>query len=112
KEIQTDDVADFFYEPRVRRQLERVEAMRLQPKRLPDARNRRLREAGHVGQAARGPLRRVSRWAFERARDDVDDPIVSHFARRAWPRLVCQPRQTANPKPFPPFAHAITRHAD
>ena len=42
KEIQSDNVAHLFDELRVRRQLERVEAMRLQPKRLPDAPDRRL----------------------------------------------------------------------
>jgi len=86
--------------------------MRLQPEGLPDARDRRLRETSHIGQAPCGPLRRVRRWAFERARDDVDNPIVSRFPRRARPWLVRQPRQPANPKPFAPFTHAVTRHAE
>ena len=44
---------------------------------------------------ARRPLRRVSRRAFERAGNHVDDPIVGRFARRAGPWLVRQPRQDA-----------------
>ena len=112
KEIQADDVAHFVHKLRVRRQLERVEAMRLQPKRLPDARDRGLGEAGYVGHAPRGPLGRVRRRAFEGARDDVDNPIVGRFARRARPRLIGQPRQPTNTKPFAPFAHAVTRHAE
>ena len=98
-EIQPDDVAHLFHKLRVRRQLERVDAMRLQTKRLPDARDRRLREPGDVRHAARGPLGRVRRRAFQRAGDDVDNPIVGRFARRAWPRFVGQPfgrRRTRN----------------
>ena len=111
-EIQPDDVAHLLDKLRVRRQLERVEAMRLQPERLPDARDRGLRQSGHLGQAARRPLRRVRRRAFERAGNHVDNPIVGRFARRARPRLVRQPRQAAHAKPFAPLAHAVTRHAD
>ena len=112
KKVQADDVAHFLHKLRVRRQFERVEAMRLQPERLPDARDGGLGEAGHVGQAPCGPLRRVSRWTFERARDDSDNPIVGHGAWRSRSRLVRQTRQTPDAKPLAPFADTVTRHAE
>ena len=108
-EIQPDNVAHFLHELRVGRQLERVEAMRLQAERLPDSRNRGLRQPRDIGEAARRPLRRLGRRAFERAGNHVDDLIVGRFARRAGPRLVRQPRQAPHAKPFAPFADAIGR---
>jgi hypothetical protein len=45
-------------------------------------------------------------------REVLDDPIVGRFARRARPRLVGQARQTTDAKPFAPFTHAVTRHAE
>ena len=112
KEIQPDNVAHFLDELRIRGQLERIEPMRLQAERLPDPGDRRLGETGHLGQAARRPLRRVRRGAFERARDDIDHPIISHLARRARPRPVGQTWQTTHSKPFAPFTDAVTRHAE
>src|ERR1019366_3215008 len=56
-------VADVLHELRVGRQLEGVEAVRLQPERLPDAPDRGLRQPGDIGESARRPLRRLGRPA-------------------------------------------------
>ena len=111
-EIQPDDVAHLLDKLGIGRQFERVQAMRLQPKRLPEPRDRRFREARHLRHAARRPLGRVRGRTFERPGNHVDDPIVGGFARRARPRLVGQAGQAADPKPLAPFAHAVARHAE
>ena len=70
------------------RQFERVHAMRLQTKRLPDARDRGLRETHALRHRARAPLRR-RRWrAFQGPGDHLHNPLVGDCARRARPRLV------------------------
>lgn len=90
-------------------QLEGVEAVRLQPERLPDSPDRGLRQPGDIGESARRPLRRLGRRAFKRAGHHVDDLIVGRFTRRAWPRLVGQPRQAPHATPFAPLADAVGR---
>src|SRR6267378_2087996 len=55
-EIEADDVANFLDKLRVRRELERVNAMGLQPEGLPDSRDRRLRERH------RSAMERVLHW--------------------------------------------------
>jgi hypothetical protein len=86
--------------------------MRLQSERLPNARDRGLGQASDIGQAARGPLRGLSRRPFERASNDVDNAIVRRFARRTRPWLISQPWQTTDAKPLAPFADAVARHAE
>src|SRR5207244_1289736 len=102
----------FLDELGIRRQLERVEAMRLQPKRLPDTRDCGLGESRHIGQAPRGPLRGVGWGAFEGAGNDLHDSIIGGLAWRARPRLIGQSRQTTNAKSLAPFADAVTRDAE
>jgi hypothetical protein len=60
-QIQADDVAHLLDKLRVGRELERVDAMRLQPEGLPDARDGRLRQARDLRHGARAPLRRGRR---------------------------------------------------
>src|SRR6266849_5955233 len=108
-QIQPDNVAHLLHELGVGRQFERVEAVRLQPERLPDPPDRRLRQPRDIGETARRPLRGVGRWAFERAGNHVDDLIVGRLARCAGARFVRQPRQAAHAKPLAPLAHAIRR---
>ena len=108
-EIQPDDVADLLHKLRIRRELERVDPMRLQTKRAPDARDGRFRETRDVRHAARGPLGRVRRGRFQRAGDDVHKDIVGHFARHPGPRFIGQAFQATDAKAFAPFADTIAR---
>ena len=108
-QIKADDVPDFLDKLRVRRQLERVDAMRLQAERAPQARDRIFGQPCDVGHAARGPLGGVWGRSFEGAGDQLHHHVVGRFPWGARPRLVRQPFQTAHPKPFAPFADAVAR---
>ena len=109
-QIQPDNVADFLDKLRVGRQFERIDAMRLQPERLPDSRNGRLREPHRGRHAARGPLRRVGGRAFETAGNHLDEAIIGRLARRPRPRLIQQAIQSSHPEALTPLADTIARH--
>jgi hypothetical protein len=111
-QIQPDDVAHFLDKLRVGRQLERLQAMRLQAERPPDARDRGFRQASHLRHAARGPLGGVRGWRFERPGDHVHEQVVRHLACHAGPRFIGQPCQAANAKALPPLADAVARHME
>jgi len=108
-QIQADNVANLLDKLRVCRELERVDAMRLQAEGLPDARDGRLRQAHDVRHRARAPLRR-GRRCLQRPGDDVDHLIVGHFPWRARPRFVGEPFEAARAKPLAPFTDAVARH--
>jgi hypothetical protein len=51
----------------------------------------------------------VWRGRFQRARDDVHEDLVRHFARDTRPRFVRQAFETTDAKPFAPFTDTIAR---
>ena len=108
-EIQADDVADFVHKLRVRRQLEGIDAMRLQTEGAPDSRDGCFRQPCDLRHSAGRPLRGVERGAFERPGDQIDHHIVRRFSRGARPRFVRQAFESAGAKPLPPLADAIGR---
>jgi AraC-like DNA-binding protein/CheY-like chemotaxis protein len=111
-EVQPDDVAHLVDEQRILRQLKRVDAVRLQGKRLPDPRDRRLTHVAVLGQAARRPVRRIVRHRFQRRRQDALHIGIGDRARHARTRLVEQPIQTAHQKATAPFADRLLRDVD
>ena len=60
-QVQPDDIAEFFHEGGVGRQLERPDPVGAQPMGLPDARNRGVMETGHLGHQPRTPMRAAAR---------------------------------------------------
>ena len=57
-QVQPDDIAEFFHEGGVGRQLERPDPVGAQPMGLPDARNRGVMETGHLGHQLTCPQER------------------------------------------------------
>ena len=60
-QVQPDDIAEFFHEGGVGRQLERPDPVGAQPMGLPDARNRGVMETGHLGHQPCTPMRAAAR---------------------------------------------------
>jgi hypothetical protein len=97
-------------EQRILRQLEDVDPMWLQRKRLPDARDRGLTHVAVFGQAARRPVRRIARRRFQRRRQDPFHVGIGDLPRHARPRLVEQAIQAAGQKSAAPFTDGLFRH--
>jgi hypothetical protein len=110
-EIQTDDVTDLVDEQRVLRQLERLDAMRLQREGPPHARDRGLAHAGRFGHRPRAPVRRVAWRRLQRHRDYALDVRVADLSRRPRPRFIDQPVEALPHEARAPLANGGLRHA-
>ena len=76
-----DDVADLLHELRIRRELERLGAMRLQPERPPDAADHRVTHARRLGHRPRAPVRLARRRRLERLHDDRLDLLIGDLVK-------------------------------
>jgi hypothetical protein len=104
-EVQTDDVDDLLHEQRVRGQLERVRAVRLELERAPDPADGGLRQAAAFGHRLARPVRGVGRGLLQGGHYHLLDLVHRDRRRPARPRLVDQPVQTSVDEPGPPLAH-------
>ena len=107
--VQPDDVPDLVDQLRVGRHLERLGAMRLQPKRPPDAADHRVTHARRLRHRARAPVRLALRRRLQRLDDDGLDRLVGDRPRRADARLVIQPLEPALDKLAAPLRHRRLR---
>jgi hypothetical protein len=90
-QIQPDDVADLVDEVRVGADLEGVDQVRFEPKRLPDPAHRRLRQPRFFGHRRPRPVGSVGRLAFQRGHHHRLDLLVADHAGSTGARLVGQP---------------------
>lgn len=104
--IQANNISHFLYEERVCRKLERFDAMRLEPKRFPDAMHRRRRQARfrHLPHA---PMRCICGSRGQRFLHDFVNAIVADFPGRSRTRRVTQTLKTHYPKALAPFANCL-----
>ena len=109
--IQPDDIPHLGHQLRIGRQLERLGDVRLQAERAPDAADHRVTHARRLGHRAGAPVRLALRRRLQRFDNHRLDRVVGHDPRRADPRLVVQPRQSAGDEPEPPFGHGGLRRA-
>ena len=107
RHIQTDNIAHFLDKERVCRELKRFDAMRLEPKRFPDAMHRRRRQARFRGHLTYAPMRRVRGSRRQRFLHDFVDAIVADFSRRSRTWRVTQALKSHDPKAFAPFANGL-----
>ena len=110
-EIEPDDVAHLLHEQRIGRELEGLDAMRLQPEGLPDAMDGRGRMADRRRHGAQAPVRGARRPRLQRPPDGVGDRVVADPARRARPRLVVEAVQALRGKPLAPLADRAPANA-
>src|SRR5215471_16555837 len=94
-EVEPDDVAHLGDKQRVSGQLERLQAVRLQPEGTPDPPDTRRRDARAPGHAARTPMRGSRRSALQGLDDDAFDLAIVDFAGHPRSRLVEQPVEAA-----------------
>ena len=69
--VEPDDIGELLEEPRVGRQLERAQAVRLQPVRVPNPVNRRRAQSLRGGHRAQTPVGRPWRLGVQRRLDDL-----------------------------------------
>ena len=74
-------------------------------------RDRRLRQADRCAQGPSAPRRDLRRRRFQCARDHRDHAVVADRPGRPRPRLVAQPFEATQPKPFAPLTDAVARRA-
>ena len=98
----------FGHQLRIGRQLERLGDVGLQAERAPDAADHRVTHAGRLGHRARAPVRLALRRRLQRLDNHRLDRVVGHDPRRADPRLVVQPLESAGDEPEPPFRHGAS----
>ena len=111
-QVQPDDVTNLVDELRVRRQLEAVGEMRLEPERPPDLRHRRLGHPRRLGHRPRRPVRRIRRGLLERLDDHPLDVGIAHRARRTGTGIVPQTVETQLDEPTPPLADGVLVHPE
>ena len=103
--VQTDDVANFLDQQRIGRQLERLNPMRLQPKRPPDAAHRHVAQAHPLGHVTSAPMRSTLRRRLQSQSHDLLHLLVVHASRCTRSRLIQQSIQPICEKPTPPLAN-------
>ncbi len=106
-QIQPHDAADFLDEERIGRQLEGLDAVRLQRERPPDAGNGGLRHPSRLGHGPRRPVCAPRRRGFQGARDQRFHLRIPNLARSTGPGFIGQPLQAIGAKPLPPLAHRL-----
>ena len=109
RHVQPHDVADLLDELRIRRELETLGAMRLQPERPPDAADHRVTDARRLGHGPGAPVRLAGRRRLERLHDDGLDLLIGDRAWRADARFVIQPLEPARDELAAPLRHRRLR---
>ena len=80
-------------------------SVRLQPKRLPDAVHRGLRQAGVLGHLPHTPMRTVFRFRPQRLAHQLGYPLIADRPRTSWAQLVVQSGHILLHIPPAPLAH-------
>ena len=104
-QVQPHYVADLVDELRVRRHLELLCEVRLEPERLPDGVHRPRGDARLSGHRPRRPVRRAHRRGLQGLDDHLLDLRVVDGARRPRARLVREPLEAALSEPRAPLRH-------
>ena len=105
RHVQPHDVADLLDELRIRRELETLAAMRLQPERPPDAADHRVTDACGLGHGPGAPVRLAGRRRLKRLHDDGLDLLIGDCAWRADSRFVIQALEPARDELAAPLRH-------
>src|SRR4051812_50047843 len=90
-------------ELRIRRELERLDLMRLERERPPDPTDRALAHPGRGRHRPCRPMRRVRRLLLERLHHHPLNVLIPDRARLTRPRPAMQPVQPPPPQPAPPL---------
>lgn len=91
-QVEADHIADFIDEERIGGKLAHLGAMGLQAEGLPDPMDGIMREAATLRHRASAPVRRVLRFALQRANDDSLHLRVAQGSGGAPAGSVIQPR--------------------
>ena len=110
-QIETDNVTHFLDKLRVGRQLEGLDAVRLQAERSPDARNSGFRHADDLSHARVVHCVAWGGGAFQRPRNHVHDEVVGRVPRSRRAAVHRPSPPAADAKPFAPLADTVTRDA-
>ena len=89
-EVEPDHVTQFLDEPRIVRELELPDAVRLEFMGAPDALDRTDADAGRLRHHRRGPVGRLDRRVGQGQRDHPFRHISPERRDARWPRLVAQ----------------------
>ena len=103
--VEPDDVAHLLDEQRILRERERLGAMRLQRKGLPNAGHRRLRHAAMCREGPCAPMRRVPWRRFQRRNQDAFHVGIGDLAGRPRPRLIEQAIEPLSDEAMAPAGH-------
>src|SRR5579859_7154165 len=110
-EIQTDDVAHFLDELGVVGELEGLDTMRLELKRLPDPTDGSRAQPAGLGHGASTPMGGIARSRLQSLGNDSLDGIVTDAARRSRARFVEQATDSLFEESRPPLADGVVRDA-
>lgn len=110
--VEPNDVSNFFDKERIGRKLERLGAMRLQSKGLPNAMHRGRRQPCRCGHLAHAPMRRSPGSRGQCFPHNLVDAIVGDLPwwSRAW--RVTQTLKAHDPKALAPLADCLFTHAN
>lgn len=78
--------------------------VRLQPKRVPDAVNRRLEQSGLLGHLPHAPMRAVFWFRLQRLTHQLGHALIADWPRTSQAQLVVQPGYILFQKPLSPLA--------
>ena len=109
RHVQPDHVPDLLHELRIRRDLETLRAMRLQPECPPNPADHGVTHARRFRHRPRAPVRLAARRRLERLHDDGLDLLVGDRAWRADARFVIQPLEPVLDELAAPFRHGRLR---
>lgn len=90
RNVEANHIAHLGNEVRIGGELEGLQPVRLQAEGAPNPLHRRNRQAARSRHAARTPVRRIRRYAFERAHDHRLDAGVLDRPRRPAPGRIAQ----------------------
>jgi hypothetical protein len=110
-QVQPNHVTNFLDEIGIRRELERLVEVGLEPEGSPDPADRRLRKSTGLGHAPCAPVGGRLGLGFQRSGDDLLDPGVSNSSRCSGSGFIGQPIESVLKKTSPPFPHDGQRDA-
>ena len=112
-QVHADHVPQLLHEVRVLTELERFDAMRLQPVRLPDAMHDAGADALRLGHRPHTPVRRIRRRRVQRGVDDRLNFLGRHGLPPSGTRRVFQqPCDAGLLEPLPPQIHGRATDAE
>src|SRR5665213_1189706 len=107
-DVKPHNITDFLHELRIRRELERLDQMRLESERPPDPADGRLTHARFLSHRTRRPVRGILRRLLQRLHDDRLDRVITDLARGARAGVVVEAIEPMRHEPIPPLAHGVT----